>query len=567
VSASSFHPQLPNPSHDVVPDTHGVLPYPEWRRDVVFRARSLGMREFGRPLELSFNLETQADQARKLRNEHGGQNLNRRRKNNVLDTDHGSDNDHNNTFGMEFLMLDDSDDGSEDESARWWQDIPRQLSSEGSHYLKWSTTRHGHSWTTEENAEEYSPLSPNMPFTDPFTFSPTHADFSESTLSSPVLGLDMEERLRPSISSSTLASNNTMSSFGASSSNLKGSIRSVISNEEMAADSPTGILWQNSSGSYQTYSHHHRIVSPSQTLSSPSSNESLGSYPYHRLPPRPFSPSSDIYLPNAYRQVTSGSASVLHHSASMPNASTWSSVPHAGRGMQTDTNREQAVTAPTLQKPILSAAQIRRMEVDLGVQLFPETPHDDPLAYDDFCANIDVLDRPILTPAQIHQIETETEAGISEGPTRDTPNLGITDSAAPIFNESSSSSTFRKEQLANNRIEKPGDDICLERDSRSEQPRDAAIYFEDSERGDGLLVRNNVTRRFVTAGTTRSYPTSPFSLWYQDYTSNAPSRSSSDPASISAKAILRRVRSGSSLQMPMGVHIEESEEDGRGAHS
>jgi hypothetical protein len=535
VSAPPFHPQLPNPSHGVVQDTHGVLPYPEWRRDVVFRARSHGMRELGRPLEISFNFKTQADQARKSRNEHGGLNSTGRRKNNGSDTDHGSDTDQDNTFGMEYLMLDGSDDGSEDESARWWQDIPRQLSSEGNHPLKWSTTRHGHSWNeAEENAEEYSPLSPNMPITDPFTFSP-----SESILSSPVLGLDMEERLRPSISSSTLASNNTMSSFGVSSSHLKSPIRSVVSNEEMAADSPMGISWQNSPESYQSYSDRRRIASPSQTLSSPSSNESLSSYPYDRLPPRPFSPGSDIYNPNAYRQLASGSPSVLHHSASMPNASTWRSVPHAGRGIQTDMIREQTAPTPTvLPKPILPAAQIR--------QLVPVTPHDDPLAYDGFCANIDVLGRPILTPAQIHQIETETEARICgdlTGPIRHNPRLGITDSttkqkmSTTVSNESSSTSTFRKEQLANNRYEKRGDDVRLE--------LDAAMRIEDSERGDGSAARN-VTRRFMTGSATRSYPSSPFS-------------------SISAKAILRRVRSGSSLQTPMGVHIEESEEDGRGA--
>jgi len=521
------------------------------------------MRELGRPLELSFNLETQADQACKSRNECRGLNSNRRRKNNVPETDHSSDNDR---VGMECLMLDDSDDGSEDESARWWQDIPRQLSSEGIHQLKWST-RHRHSWSVaEDNAEEYSPLSPNMPITDPFIFSPSHADFSESTLSSPVL-LDMEEWLRPSISSSTLASNNTMSSFGASSSNLK-SIRSVISNEEMAADSPTGISWQNSPGSYQPCSDRRRIASPSQTLSSPSSNESLSSY--HCLSPRPFSPSSDIYLPNAYRQLASGSASVLHHSASLPNASTWRSVPHGGKGMQTDMVREQTVaTSTVLPKPILSAAQIRRIEVDLDVQLVPFTPHDDSLAYDG--ENTDVLDRPILTPAQIHQIETETEArisGDSKGPTRDT-RLGITDGrttkqkmSTTVSNESSSSSTFRQEQMANNGYEKRGDDARLEQGSRSDLPRDAAVCIEDSEKGDRSLARNNVTRRFMAAGATRSHPTSPFSFCYQDYIGNG---SGSDSASISAKAILRRVRSGSSLQMPMGVHIEESEEDGRGA--
>lgn len=540
MTASPFRPPSPYPADNVAPrqDIHGVplaLPYPEWRHDVVFRARSQGMRELGRPLELAlYNWETQA--AKPAQSEPKGytsrRNSTKRRKNDLSGPDPGSDNDaveHDNTFDVEYLVLDDSDEESEDESARWWQDIPRQLSLKGSHF-EWATEHRNIRSGTEEYVEDFSPSSPSM-FTNPFAFSPSRPSSTEPIPGSPVFAPNMEERLRPSISSSTLASNTTSSSsysttFGVSARSLKSSIRSFISKGERTADN---ISWQNSPESYQSHSYPRRIVSPSQTLSSPSSNESLGSYLYHRYPPRPFSPNSDFHLHNSYRQ---SSGSVLHHSTSMP-ASALRSMPSVSGGTPTALTRERTITGPTsfssFEKPILTVAQI-------------DTDIDDGTMQDDFSTNTDA--RPILSLAQIHQIETETEARIGKDYTNishDIPNFGTRTAhtmSTSLFNESS---VFQQGQFADDIYEPIGDDGSLGQD----------CDVGDFERGDGSLVRNNIAFR--------SSNTLPPTFRGQDYMGSV-----TDSASIFAKAILRKVRSGSSLQTPMGVHLEECEEDGGG---
>lgn len=480
------------------------------------------MRELGRPVELAlYNRGAKPEKTLPERKQRKSQNEPQNASGRKGDIDPGFDNDfvdHDGVFDIGSLVLDDSGDESEDESGHWWQDIPRQLSS--------ATTVLGNLWSeTEENLQEYSPTSPNMPFVDPFAFSPSRPDSSEPISSSPVSALNIHQRLRPSLSSSTLASNNTTSSM-------------------------SGIPWNNSPETSQFRSYPHRIVSPSQTLSSPSSNESLGSYPHNLFPSRPFSPNSEF--PNIYRQ-SSGSPSLLHHSASMPNASALRSMPAAGGRIK----RERTVTAPDFfNKPILTSAQIHRIEADVDVQLSSNT-HDSSSSPDDLSANVDVYNKPILSLAQIHQIETETQARIEDHTrlTQNTPSFGTTDEMSMT---AYSEPTLEQDQLTDDRYDEVA---SLEQDNGNTTLESVFLDVGDFGVGNGSLTRRDITRismnnlgRPCTTSTT-----SPSSFRDKDYMGGT--MSVSDSASVSARAMLRRVRSGSSLQTPMEV-FEEYEEEG-----
>ena len=497
--------------HQNVSGAPPALPYPEWRRDLVFHARLHGMRELDRPLPLALHdWETYGIKPAQERRKHkprsktrvkGYSGLRNQRKDDVSQTRHGSDNDAMDIFNLD---SDDSGDESADESARWWQDIPRQLLSEGKQVARWAASGQGN-----YEDQEYSPSSPNMPFTDPFDFSLSGPDSSDPSSSGLTMG--MKARLRPSVSSSTIASHDTSSSVGT----------------RYASD-------------FHSYSR--RIISPSQTLSSPSSNESFGSYLYPPFPQGRFSPDNDFHHPNAARH--SGSPSVLHHSVSMPNTTIL-------RGPI----RERTVTGPAFfSKPILTAAQIHQIEAEVDVQ--KPTSKDD-----DFSGDDDVLtNRPILSQAQIQQIETETEAWMSGTHTPvayDSPDMDAIHGAMnrhvsiPEFDGSIFTSNTRWQAEQNDE---------LEPDSGGLGP-DASSVFLDTE-DFGSVARRSMNTTDMYGGSTSS------STYFRhqdmaNYSHGFERLGSSilDPGSVSAKAILRKVRSGPSLQTAMEVHFEQYEED------
>jgi hypothetical protein len=154
----------PYPSQNVAPqqDIHSVplaLPYPEWRCNLVCRARSQGMRELGRLLELAlYNSETQAEKLAQERKKPKSQNEAGTRiyRSPAYKTSQRVDGK-TTVLGGVLLRMDDS---------RTWK------------LLEWGRRK-------------YSPSSPNMPFTDLFAFSPSRSpsrpDSTEPISSSPVL--------------------------------------------------------------------------------------------------------------------------------------------------------------------------------------------------------------------------------------------------------------------------------------------------------------------------------------------------------------------------------------------
>ena len=457
-----------------------ALPYPEWRNETLHRARSEGMLEWGRPLELTLHdwgrqIENMSPEFRKqrIRDEqwrkqlrmgfiHGDASKHaiqhdtkaeidadppdgQSQSSTLVYTDDGSHqqtledeatmkdiNDDNHISSFESIVFDDSEDESEDESACWWKDIPRQS------LLKEKRSKQEKDLQTSPEVQhrvvdtvQSTPTSPGISFSNPFSSSSLEA--SESSMASSTTPAS-EGRLQPSLSTTAVPSNFTSSNPACPTpvhASPRHSFRSTSLMSPSAAHNtfpktvtkasrfpgpktpqeerqryleqrrelepradaymdPTTLpasKQDDDSGegsAVEPPMHHHYyrrmplstrgMARPSQTLSSPSSEESLVSH-YHSQPRRAqprSSPPDETFESNIIHHQHTKSASLLHHSYSATDLSCSPSL-RSTKGSSPRPPRARTVTAPSsprnFETPILTLAQIHQIESEIEAQI------------------------------------------------------------------------------------------------------------------------------------------------------------------------------------------------------
>ncbi|KAF9523182.1 hypothetical protein CPB83DRAFT_59905 [Crepidotus variabilis] len=158
-SSASHHPSALKPTRRRRAAATLALPYPEWRNQTVSRARSQGMLETGRPIELAMNRwgrdyelmtqefrrqkERDSEWRRKFRQSYGQSQLAGDRKASIatikVDKEEAAVEDEQDDddayLTADPILLDDSEEESEEEFARWWRDVPRQIEAEKERHL------------------------------------------------------------------------------------------------------------------------------------------------------------------------------------------------------------------------------------------------------------------------------------------------------------------------------------------------------------------------------------------------------------------------------------------------
>jgi len=454
--------------------------------------------------------------------------------------------DDNLANSLEEIVFDDSDEESESEFARWWRDIPRQLRVQGQQMggdIKEKTSR---------TDLQSSPTSLTVVFNDPFTSSSVPESSVPSLSGSRMLAPSDHDLLRPSVSTTTLSSSRSAYSLASSAPSYPLQERHRFFEQRRKLDGFTPASAESSPALQRHISpeqdrlaqYPRRITSPSHTLSSPSSNESLESYSSQYMPSRPLSPDLHTQLSSMSLHQHMRSTSFIHQSASLPVAS----LP----------------TSDHLTPPTISSSSSLKT------------------ATNEFTSSMPV-ERPnrILTPEQIHQIEAEVEAKMaSASSVADADSSSRCETLPPDM----SRYTLTPSYATVGRRHKFGHHSRLDSQSvfQNQQGQDGSEVWAT---GEGSVHQGGVEK---TAFRKRTYDIGagvsntggkkmeePFQIGTHNtdhYLSRVPTDPLSGPApsdghgvvmdravSMSAEAILRRVRSGSSLQIPLGVHLEEDE--------
>lgn len=334
-------------------------------------------------------------------------------------------NDDNHISSFESMVFDDSEDESEDESACWWKDIPRQS------LLQEKRRKQEKDFQTSREVEHRvvdAVQSTPIVFSDPF--SSFGLETSESSMAS---STTLATRLQPSLSTTTVASNFTSSnpacpapldaspshgfrstSLGNPSATHKAFLKTVTKTSrsptpklpqeerqryleqqrelEPRAGAILPTLQQDDDGGegstfeFPMHHHYHRrmplssrgMVSPSQALSSPSSEESLVSH-YRSQPRRTqlrSSPPDETFESNITQLQHTKSASLLHHSYSVTDLSCSPSL-RSTQASSPRPPRNRTVTAPSspreFELPILTPAQIHQIESEIEAQIAAST--------------------------------------------------------------------------------------------------------------------------------------------------------------------------------------------------
>ncbi len=452
-------------------------------------------------------------------------------------TKHGTDADDSFANSLEEIVFDDSDEESESEFARWWRDIPRQLRVQGQM-----------GGEVKEKASrtdlQPSPTSLTVIFNDPFTSSSVPESSVPSLSGSTMLAPSDHDLLRPSVSTTTLSSSRSAYSLASSTTSypLKERHRFFEQRRKLdgftpgSAESPSALQRHISPEQDRLPQYPHRITSPSHTLSSPSSNESLESYSSQYIPSRPLSPDLHTQLSSMSLHQHMRSPSFVHQPASVPVAS----LP----------------TSDYLTPPTISSSSSLKT------------------ATNEFTSPMTAVERPnrILTPEQIHRIEAEVEAKMASAssvPDADsssryetlptdmsrytlTPSVGRFHSFG-LYSRLDSQSAFQNQASGQDGSEGEGSvQGGVEKMASRKRTYDIGP-------GLGSMGGKKMEEPFHVGNNTDNYSTR-VSTYGSDPLSGPTSSDGVDrTVSMSAIAILRRVRSGSSLQIPLGVHLEEDE--------
>lgn len=437
------------------------------------------------------------------------------------------------------IVFDDSDEESESEFAYWWRDIPRQLVVQGQRMGEGVEKKASQNdLQSIEEIRQPSLTSHTAVSSDPFTSSSNLESSAPDTSSSTLLAPGDHDLLHPSVTLSSSRSAYSLAS-NAQSYTWKDRLfeqRRKLEQKDAFKSGPadgSSILQRHISPERDRRPQFsHRITSPSHTLSSPSSNESLESYSSQRnISSRSLSPDLHTQLTGMSLHQHMMSTSFIHQSTLLPLTS---------------------LPSDYLAPPAKSSSSSLKTTTD----------------------ELTNIERPnrILTPEQISQIEAEVEAEMASAssvqyvdsssrygtlPTDMSQYISLTPPYAPtgsfhrfgLYTRLDSPSGFQNQGSSQG-----GSEIWTgERsglgavEGSGSRKRTYGIGPELGE-ADGKIKAGNYADNFLNR-----------------VPADAVLGSSSDDAvidptpSMSSRGILRRVRSGSSLKTPLSVHLEEEE--------